>query len=765
MYPCHRPRLRTRRSVLARATLALAAAPLLPATAAWAQDNAGTARVEIIGTSPLPGLGVDRNLLPYASQTVKRGALDTAQAENMTDYLARRMAGMQVNDIQGSPLQADLTYRGYRASGLVGASQGLSVYLDGVRINEPFGDVVSWDMVPEFALQSLTVLPGANPSFGLNTLGGAIALTTVDGRSAPGLQAEAGVGSFGRRRAEIGFGQLHGNGWHSWIGGTGFEEDGWRDRSHGRQAMVMAKLGRALGDTDWSVSLLGGRSTLIGNGLVPAYTLDADGQRTPDLYAATRNAIYTAPDPTRNRLTQAVFKLDRQLDADSRLQLLAHVRRTQRNTLTGDVADNLADPAQNAALNTGSTRQTAWGGAASLARRAGAHQWQVGATLDLSRVRFDQFEQEGFFDANRGALPGADAPEPSVSVRGRALGLGLYATDTWRLAAGTHLTGTLRANHSRVSNQLTTVDDATNALDVQPEETFRYNSLNPALGLTQQLGGGVTVFGNVARNTRVPTVIELGCADPLKPCRLPAGLQSDPYLKQVHATSLEAGLRWRPDEDQRVELVLFRTDNRDDILFGSVSTTSQLGYFENFARTRHQGVDAQWQGRLGPAWRISAAYSHLQATYQAAGTLRMGERNVDVQPGTRMAGLPRHSAKLGADWTPVEGLSVGADLQLVASRGVQGNEDGLLEDGATETHRLRVPGHGLLHLRLSWQLQPGLSLIARVQNAFDRRYENYGALASTVFDAQGRYTGTEASALFVAPGTPRSVFVGLRFSH
>jgi outer membrane receptor protein involved in Fe transport len=214
MFPC-----------LRHGTLALATAAATLAPASLLAQTSGTQQVEIIGTSPLAGLGVDRQLLPYASQTVRRGALDQAQADNMTDHLARRLPGMQVNDIQGSPFQADLSYRGYRASGLLGASQGLSVYLDGVRINEPFGDVVNWDMVPEFALQSLTVLPGANPSFGLNTLGGAIVLETVDGRSAEGLRAEAGFGSHGRKRAELGLGQRHADGWHSYVGGTVFDEN------------------------------------------------------------------------------------------------------------------------------------------------------------------------------------------------------------------------------------------------------------------------------------------------------------------------------------------------------------------------------------------------------------------------------------------------------------------------------------------------------------------------------------------------------------
>jgi outer membrane receptor protein involved in Fe transport len=747
---------RLRRTSLALAAITAASPTIVAAQTAPAQQ------VEVIGTSPLAGLGVDRNLLPYASQTVRRGALDQAQGDNMTDYLARRMPGMQVNDIQGSPFQADLTYRGYRASGLLGASQGLSVYLDGVRINEPFGDVIHWDMVPEFALQSLTVLPGANPSFGLNTLGGAIVLETVDGRSAEGLRAEVGFGSHGRKRAEVGLGQRHADGWHSYVGGTVFDENGWRAYSPGRQALVLAKLGRSQGGTDWSVGVLGGSATLVGNGLLPSVTLD-DGHATPDLYAGSRSAVYTHPDRTKNRLAQATFNFSQQLGAGSRLQALAYARNSRRDTVNGDGAEDFdpLQPDENASLNTTATRQSAWGAALSLARRSGAHQWQVGASVDSSRVRYLQLEQEGSFDATRGVLAGDEAPELSASVTGKSLHLGLYATDTWQLAPGTHLTATLRANRSRVSNTLTTVDDDTGVLEAKPKESFTYTSLNPAVGITQQLGTGLAVFANLARNTRVPTVIELGCADPAEPCRLPVGLQSDPYLKQVRATSLETGLRWRPAPGQRLELALFRTDNRDDIVFGSVSATSQLGYFQNFQRTRHQGLDTTWQAQVGPV-AVTAAYSHLQATYQAHGLLRMGERNVTITPGTRMAGLPRHSAKLGADWALGRGLSVGADVQVVSSRGVQGNEDGLLEDGATEVHRLNIPGHTLLHLRLQWQATPALSVVARVTNALNKRYETYGALAETVFDAQGNFTGQEEDALFVAPGAPRSLWLGLR---
>ncbi len=740
----------------------LVALAAIAATAPAQAQRDAAQQVEVIGTSPLPGLGVDRDLLPYGTLTLRRAAIDAAQAANTLDLLARRLPGMQANDIQGSPYQGDLTFRGYRASGLLGAPQGLSVYLDGVRINEPFGDVVLWDLLPEFSLQSVSVVPGANPAFGLNTLGGAIAITTADGRSAPGVRVELGGGSFGRARVDASYGHIDSaSGWHQYIAASIFRERGWRDESPGNLGNVLARIGRSEGADDWNVSLLGARSTLIGNGLVPSFTFDDEGRRTPDLGENRYRAVYTHPDRTRNRLGQATFEWSRQLEDAGRLQALAYVRSSRRTTTNGDVAD---EPGDIASLNTTATRQSAYGAAASLARRSGEHRWQVGASVDVHRVTFQQSEQEGEFDSSRGVEPEAgEDPELSAAVDGRALTLGVYVTDTWRVATRTHLTGTVRANRSRVRNQLTSLDDNTGTLEVQPRETFTYRSLNPAIGVTQGVGDQASVFANLARNTRVPTAMELGCADPAEPCRLPAGLQSDPFLQQVRSTSVELGARWRPSTGQRVELTLHRTDNRDDIVFGSVSTTGQLGFFQNFPRTRHRGGDLSWQGTFG-ALSIDASASILKATYEADGTLRMGERNVVVAPGTRIAGVPRHMLKAGADWRFGAGWSVGVDVQRIGSRAVQGNEDGLIEDGGNERVDFTLPGYTVANLRLSWRARPTLELLARVTNVFDKRYASYGALGETVFDAQGGYTGAEADALFVAPGAPRAVFVGLRLS-
>lgn len=740
---------------------------LLIAPPVWAQTTTELERVELIGTSPLPGQGVDRELLPYSTQLLRRDRIDGAQAVNSTDLLNRRTPGVQVNDIQGSPFQGDLTYRGFRASPLLGAGQGLSVYLDGVRINEPFGDVINFDLIPEFAISSIALVPGANPAFGLNSLGGALAYTTFDGRSAPGARAEASLGSFGRKRASVSLGGSSENGWHHYIAATVFDEEGWRDASDGRILQALGKVGRDDGETAWTTSLLLGASDLVGNGLLPAYTID-DGELTPDLYFHRRRAVYTHPDQTKNYLTQLSFNLQHALDASRSISALLYVRDGRRNTINGDEAEEEPeDPGDpNAAFNTTETKQTGFGAGVSYAATTGVHQWQVGATLDHSRVGYRQFEREGFFTPTRGVVPGDEERELSADVDGSSTSFGLYASDTWKVAPRTHVTGTVRYNRARVSNQLSTVDDDTDEFEVKPRERFTYNAVNPALGIAHRLEGGPTLFANVARNNRVPTVIELGCADPEEPCRLPAGLQADPFLEQVKSTTVELGTRWPLAPGVRFELAAYRTDNRDDILFRSTSVSGQLGYFANFPKTRNQGVDAELSAALG-AFEFGVGYSLLKATYEADGVLRQGERNVVIRPGTRIAGLPRHTLKLAADWRPGNGFSLGADLQAVTSRGVSGNEDGLLEDPEEgedlEAGRLRIPGYAILNLRSSWKPNSQVELYASVNNVFDKRYETFGALAETVFTPTGAYAGgDEADALSVAPGAPRAFVVGVR---
>ncbi len=136
-------------------TLAAAAAASLVVGSAAAADSPDVQQlptVEVIGTTPLPGVALDRDQIAAPVQTGTSKEIERSNAIDLSGYLLRFLGSVYINDVQNNPFQPDLNYRGYTASPLLGTPQGLSVYLDGVRLNQPFGDVVSWDLIPRAAI-------------------------------------------------------------------------------------------------------------------------------------------------------------------------------------------------------------------------------------------------------------------------------------------------------------------------------------------------------------------------------------------------------------------------------------------------------------------------------------------------------------------------------------------------------------------------------------------------------------------------------------
>ncbi|MBV6786779.1 TonB-dependent receptor [Xanthomonas campestris pv. uppalii] len=771
-------------TLLARSALAVAAeAPQVT----WLD------RIEVTAT-PIPGTTIDAAQLPYMVQSASNAELSRGRSNNLSDLLQRRFIGVDGNDVQGSAFQNDLTFHGFRASALPGASQGVSVYLDGVRFNEPFADIVSWDMLPEAAISAVTLMPGSNPLFGPNTLGGAVVLSTASGLTAPGLQGEASIGSGARKRLDASYGVAGADGWHGFVALTGFDENGWRAASEGRLGTVFGKVGKQGEQTDWSLSLLHGRSRLIGNGLLPDTRYTDEGPE-PGLYRADRRSVYTSPDLTRNRNTLLSVQLDHRFDADTALHALAYSKMGRRDSVNGhigqdyeefveecasgyatdgsaldadcDVARTDADTLHTGALNTTQMRQHAQGIALNLSMQWGAHALTAGATFDRGHVRYRQFARDGWVQPDRSVVADPATDRAFFSgVRGSTQTLGVFLADTWALDDATHLTAAVRWNHVVVDNVLSTADDGD-----RPRERFVYAKANPSLGLTRRLASAVTLYGSVAQNSRAPTAIELGCADPTQPCRLPTGLQADPRLEQIISRTYELGARWTPSADRNATLSVYRADNRDDILFLRAPDT-QLGYFDNVGRTRYQGVDAALHLRSGD-WQWSAGYSYLDATYRSDGQLLSGERVIALRPGLRIAALPRHNLKLGMEWQR-DALTLGVGVRAVSGRVASGNEDGQVdnaEEGQAAPERLDIgtAGYALADLQARWTINARVSLFARIDNVFDRRYATYAAVAEDVFPdgelARPQDAPVETGpARFLAPGVPRQYLIGVRWA-
>ena len=214
-----------------------------------------------------PGVDLAREEIAAPVQTANALDVQDSGALDLADFLNRRLNGVNVNEVQGNPFQPDVNYRGYTASPLLGTPQGLSVYMDGVRLNQPFGDVVSWDLIPRIAIAETTLMPGSNPLFGLNTLGGALSVETKDGRSHPGASLELSGGSFGRKTAEFEYGGSSAKGLSWYVAGNLFFEDGWRDDSPSDVRQFFGKLGWQGATTSLGLSLAYADNSLTGNGL------------------------------------------------------------------------------------------------------------------------------------------------------------------------------------------------------------------------------------------------------------------------------------------------------------------------------------------------------------------------------------------------------------------------------------------------------------------------------------------------------------------
>lgn len=820
---------------------ALASAVIAISRLAHAQSAEPTLpTVSVIATTPLPGLGAQRSEVAAPVQTATAKDIAQRRVLDLSEFMNRSLGSVHVNEVQGNAMQSDVSYRGYTASPLLGTPQGLSVYMDGVRLNEPFGDVVSWDLIPRAAIASVTLIPGSNPLFGLNALGGALSIQTKDGRTHPGTSVQATFGSNARRALEIEHGGSNRQGLSWFVTGDMSKDDGWRVDSSSRLDRLFGKLGWQDARTDLALTLSHADNSLRGNGLQEQRFLDRDWR-----------GVYTRPDITDKRASLLNLTAFHEVNEDVTLSGNAYYRRIRTSTFNADVneasldqsvyqpsaADRAAltaagytgfppsganaantpfpfwrciaqslqqdEPAEkcNGLLTRSATSQNAYGvsGQVGITGSLGGrrNQFTLGGGYDGSRIGFRQSAQLGYLNPDRSVtginafgdgISGGDIDgspyDTRVDLNGRTRTWSLFATDTLTLREYWHVTLSGRYNRTSVNNT-----DAIHA-DGTPESlsgAHRFARFNPAIGLTFAPSSSFTAYAGYNEGSRAPSTIELGCANPDRPCKLPNSMAGDPPLKQVVTRTWEAGMRgaWSPSLQWNAGV--FRAENRDDILFVA-DDQAGFGYFKNVGKTRRQGLELGMNGKHGKL-SVSANYTLLDATFQSAETLNgtgnssnseaaAGTRGVDgtidVRPGARMPLVPRHMLKLGADYQLSQRLTLGADMLAVAGAYARGNENNAHQpDGVYYLGPGKTAGYAVFNLGGSYEATPQWQWTAQINNLFDRRYATAAQLGPTGFDANGNFLARPFAAVngafplqhatFYAPGAPRSFWIAVKY--
>ncbi|TAN06557.1 MAG: TonB-dependent receptor [Rhodanobacteraceae bacterium] len=770
----------------------------LPGVAFTAPPVQQLGEIVVIGVTPLPGLGMPADQVPLNVQTAQADDVEQIHGQSLTDLLRDNFQGVDITQSQGNPWQANLHFHGFTLSSLPGSPSGISVYVDGVRQNESFAETMNWEAIPNFAIRNVELVPGSNPLFGRNTLGGALVLTTKSGFTDPGGSLDVSGGSWGRIQTDADFG-VHGKtlGFYAGVGSD--YETGWREYSPSRvqQAFLRADW-RPDEATDIALSYTGTHAKLYGT------------QTIPIEWASTPKTAFTWPDSFTNNLGQFNLRGSRQMRGGWSLQANAYLRISQSRNFNSNTNDfnryDLAvdgplgytangpfdsdsvgqyfyaglapaydpyDPA--ATLNNvpasnvlSNVRTHGYGGSFQVVHDGSlggqTNQFTAGVGLDAGTSLYTQSGQPAFFPFDPslrgeavGLLPFAHDPMTLAGTSDRDYGV--YFLDALALSDAVHATFGARYDYSVLAVR----DLSGKAPAIDGRQTF--HRVDPSVGFTWTVAHGLGAYVNYDEGMRTPTPIEVECASPAAPCSLPNDFTGDPPLKPVVAHTVSGGLRgsfagghlhWN------VSPYYTRVDN--DILTIFTGGSSQ-GYFANVPRTLRKGVDMGIGGQLGKLqWQ--ANYSYVAATYGAAFAEQARNNSsadtdavIHVRKGDRMPGVPRNLLNLAAEYQFTPRWSFGGNLRAYSSQYAVGDENNQDRHGP-------VPGYAVVDLDLHYRASRALSFFAEIDNLFNRHYFVSGSLSDNVFDTPNRLidaTGPGTPTLFVVPGAPRACFVGLRY--
>ncbi|MGO9390719.1 TonB-dependent receptor [Rhodoblastus sp.] len=768
------------------ATLSLAASLGVALSGAARAEVVALPDINIVVENPatppsVGGLGGGGNFFdsaPSNNTRIDAATIARTASPDVADTLKRVVPSVDIQETSGNSFQPDVVFRGFVSSPISGTPQGLAVYQNGVRINESFGDTMNWDMIPTFAIAGMDMITN-NPAFGLNALGGALNIRMKDGFTFSGGKLDVSGGSFGRIQAGLEYGEQSGN--FALYGALEAAHDnGFRDFGSSTIRRFYGDLGYRIEGNEIHLSL-GLADNLFGaSGPAPIQLLQEDWSN-----------VYTTPQSAHNEMGMVTLSGKFQLSPSWSLNGSTYVRRYVQSATDGNPTN--VQPCANSSLlcfNDNVTPANGLNGqqlpnnfpanavlgeidrTGILTTSAGAsvqlsdnEKWfghtntlSFGASFDYGTTTFGASAELGTVSPNYviagsgiylgpSGNPVSDGP---VDVHSINRYFGVNALDAFEISDKLVVTGGARLNVASISLE--------DELGGGVTGNDLYVHVNPIIGLTYQITPALQGYASFAQSNRAPTPLELGCANPQQPCILATFLVSDPPLKQVVASTAEAGLRGQNDlpEDWGSlgwKLGVFHTVSTNDIMNIPDPFQQGFGYFANVGDTLREGVEAQINYKKGPV-TVHASYAYINATFLDAITLASNSPSADangliyVRPGDQIPLIPRNRAKLGADWDIDAKTRVGADLLFTGPERFQGD---------SSNQQPLLPAYFTVSLNGSYKITNEVEFYGRVENLLNRRYYTYG----TYFDTQQLFQAFN-NPQSVSPAQPLSVYAGLR---
>ncbi|MDQ0449086.1 iron complex outermembrane receptor protein [Methylobacterium aerolatum] len=752
--------------------------------------------------------------IPSTVETVTARDIDAdLGTNNVVASLARRTPGLNLSDSQGNSNRVDVTYRGFVASPVQGVPQGLAVYQNGVRINEAFGDIVNFDLIPPQAIQRIDVVTG-NPVFGLNALGGAVNIQMKNGFTWQGTEISAWGGSDARTAGYLQYGKVSGP-WSFYFTGDGLNDRGWRYESPSTIGRLYGDLGYRTLDAEFHLIGMAARSYF---GAAAATPVDF-----------TRNdprAIFTFPQTTTTEV--GTIQLTGRVDISPTWDLAgnAYFRRFSQTYIDGNDGNfeqcsgqssfrgflcfeddgftrapnqtqqafrnqflilgqqnrpvPFTDNVPYGTLDVTKTEATGYGGSLQAANRDRIlgfnNAFIIGGSIDVANYSFKSSSTLGVINPNLsitadpnnpfyGTIPGLGTPfirtaaalgiAPS-SVNGSNLYMGLYTQDTLDVTDRLSLTAGARLNFARIQNE-----DLT-GFSPDVTGTHYYNKINPVAGLTYRFFDALNLYGSYSESNRAPTPLELACSNPDRPCLLPNSLVADPPLKQVTGRTYEVGFRGQLPNTYdggviTYKIGAFRTDLSNDILQLATPGNAARGYFVNVPATQRQGIEVGGE-YTADYLRVYANYALVDATFQFNGTLSSPNNPlavdgaIQVTRGNQVPLVPNHQIKAGFDYYITPQWQVGLYLQAFSSSYFRGDESNL---------NRKLPPYYVMNFQTKYQVTKNLEVFGLITNLTNSRYATFGTFAERG-PVVGNLTINDPRTTTLAQ--PFSVYGGFRYA-
>jgi len=710
---------------------AILAGPLL-AAAASAQAGARRDTVRRLDTSAvrLAPIAVDGSIAALAGPTVTSAVPALVQfidgdvmrrwhPRTAADALANQ-GGFSAYDDLGSPYKLTVAARGFSVGSTVGSPAGLSVFIDGVRQNEPDAQEVNFELLPLEYVDHIELMTGPASLLGPNSLGGAVNFITRRGVGPAGGDIETTVGSFGARSIRAAVDGATGDGVDYFAGADAGGERGWRQVTGSRTSHAFINLGRHMASAGLRLE-----------GMAVSSRVETAGSLPQTLFDVAPRTNFTAGDV--DALDELQLSIGGYANALGHpVTATAYVRRSAGDRFNANQPPDDNVRGRTAASTVGVETELRFTPALR------GHQIRIRTGVDAAANRVD---------ARIFAEPQAGSGTDSLTthVTSASHDIAVYSVADARIGRATVSAG---ARYDVIDvpfrDEIHTGATVPNA--------FRH--LSPRAGISYDAGHGGQLYGSAGQSFRAPAILELGCADPAASCPLPVALSADPPLAPVRATTYEVGGRLARSS-ALLTAALYRTGVRDEIFFIASGSGLLSGYFTNIARTRRQGADlsGEWTVMNG---RVSGhlIYTFTQATFVSASRI-FSARSDSAFTGSPFAGPnavrngdqiplnPVHQLRAGADGQLGHGLSVGLEGRYVGRQWPHGDE-------ANETAPLAP--YTVVNGRASFDWS-GWSVSTSVANVLDSRAATFATFNENL--------ASHALERFLTPLNGRTVSVGV----